>query len=879
MILKLSFPSDKYPKQFRFQSMWTSHKTFQSVVLNAWNKKVTGRPMKAFHEKLKLVKKALQTWNKEEFSNIFNRVQMVEEDLIVKEATYDLYPSMVNRENWQKAAAKFNYELRIEEMYWRQKANIKWVQQGDQNSSYFHSLVKKKFNSLAIHRIKNDSGDWLEKEKDIENEIINHFQSLLGTFSTCINDESIFDNIPKLINEDTNNMLTNVPSKIEIKNAIFSLGKNSAAGPDGFNGAFFQNCWHIIKKDITLAIQSYFLGDDIPTCWSSTNIILIPKNDNPVSCKDFRPISLCNFTNKIISKILANRIGSVLPNIISQSQAGFIKGRSISDNILLAQELLASFNKQVRGGNVVIKLDMSKAYDRLSWHFIIKVLRAFGFSEVWIDLIWRMISNCWYSILINGKPSGFFKSNRGVRQGDPLSPALFVIASEALNRGIQNLAHQHKINHFSIPSGCPLITSLSFADDILFFINGHKRTLTNFMSFLTRYEFNSGQIVNSSKSCFITPPKCSQSRAARIKNLTGFQQQNLPIKYLGVPLFMGRKRKSIFYPILKKVTDKISFWNSRILTHAGRLVLIKTVLQTMGLHIFASIAPTLGVIRDIDKVCANFFWGRQEDMHKHHWIAWSQFCLPREEGGLGLRDISDICKVYTCKLWVNFLQNQTLWAHFMHKKYKKLASSNFKGSIKLASPTWKRMQHIWQLSNSNEFFMAIHSWIDKGFVFKIAWDFIRKRDCIQFSSRMIWDKHIMAKVSIFMWRLLQNGLPLDQNLKDIRIPLVSKCQCCLRGFEEDKEHLFNDGDIASQLWKHFEGLMGMKISPTNIKSRLLSWWFSSRGNNIYSILCKIIPSLICWNIWCARNNSFFEGQLMKAQIIMSKIHEDIRTIF
>src|SRR3954466_3800818 len=145
-----------------------------------------------------------------------------------------------------------------------------------------------------------------------------------------------------------------------------------------------------------------------------------------------------------------------------------VKGRNINDNILLAQELVQSI-KKTRGFNIILKLDMSKAYDSISWLALIKVLRKFGFNETFIDMIWRLISNCWYSVLINGKSCGYFTSNRGVRQGDPLSPFLYIIASEIISR---NLSFMHaslpSLRYNSISEG-PIISHLSYADDLILF--------------------------------------------------------------------------------------------------------------------------------------------------------------------------------------------------------------------------------------------------------------------------------------------------------------------------------------------------------------------------------------------------------------------------
>lgn len=162
----------------------------------------------------------------------------------------------------------------------------------------------------------------------------------------------------------------------------------------------------LVQVFLVAAITDFFLGAHLPTGISSANLILIPKKDKPTDCRDFRPISLCNFSHKVISKILADRLSIMLPNIISREQTGFVKGRSIHENISLAHEMIGTIDNKVIGGNIAVKLDMAKAYDRVSWRFLLRVLKRFGFSNTWIDLIFRLISNCRYSVSINRKTGG-----------------------------------------------------------------------------------------------------------------------------------------------------------------------------------------------------------------------------------------------------------------------------------------------------------------------------------------------------------------------------------------------------------------------------------------------------------------------------------------
>ena len=185
--------------------------------------------------------------------------------------------------------------------------------------------------------------------------------------------------------------------------------------------------------------MDFFQGAILPRGIAATMIILIPKKKNPTKWTEYRPISLCNVTNKIISKLIATRMAPLLPILTVPNQSGFIKGRLLSNNVLLAKEMFYEIWKSNPSPNLALKLDMAKAYDRVQWPFLLKVLKKMGFSDMWLGMIERCVNPCWFSVLINGSPADFFKSSRGLRQGDPLSPSLFVLAADYLSRLLDRL--------------------------------------------------------------------------------------------------------------------------------------------------------------------------------------------------------------------------------------------------------------------------------------------------------------------------------------------------------------------------------------------------------------------------------------------------------
>ncbi|XP_070011148.1 uncharacterized protein [Nicotiana sylvestris] len=244
---------------------------------------------------------------------------------------------------------------------------------------------------------------------------------------------------------------------------------------------------------------------------------------------------------------------------------------------------------------------MSKAYDRVSWEFLCLFLRAMGFGEGWIDIIWRLVSNIWYSININGTRSGFFNSSRGLRQGDPLSPSLFVICAELLSRLMNKLPENADIRLYAVDKHSPMITHLSYADDTILFTSGDLESIRLKMINLKIYEETSGQLINKEKSSFLVAPKASQNFIEEIKMMKGFQHKHFPMTFLGAPINVGRKKVYYFNDMITKVTNRLQRWNNKLISAGGRAILVKLVLYSLSMHIMAATDPPMTTLNHIEK--------------------------------------------------------------------------------------------------------------------------------------------------------------------------------------------------------------------------------------------------------------------------------------
>ena len=290
----------------------------------------------------------------------------------------------------------------------------------------------------------------------------------------------------KIVTEDMNAELTKVFTRDKVTKALQQLHPTEAPRPDGMSAIFFHKHWDIIGLSITNMVLNVLNSNMPMTKINKTNIALIPKTNRPSKMVEFRPISLCNTTYKLISKVLANRLKPILPSIITENQSAFIPNRLILDNVLVAFEFMHDLNHKVEGMDnyMSIKLDMSKAFDKDECNFIKKVMEKMGFAKKWVDLIMLCISSMSYSIIVNGEACGNISPSRGIRQGDPLSPYLFLLSAEGFSALIHKAARDNQIRGMSIGRGCPKITHLLFADDSLFFAKQRSLSVRSLLTSL-----------------------------------------------------------------------------------------------------------------------------------------------------------------------------------------------------------------------------------------------------------------------------------------------------------------------------------------------------------------------------------------------------------
>ena len=304
--------------------------------------------------------------------------------------------------------------------------------QGDRNTKFFHAQASERKKKNHIEKLVDDGGG-VVAGKDLKSFIANQFQHLF--LSSAGNQmEEVLRCVPTRVTHEMNERLEAPFSADDIWAALQDMGDLKAPGADGIPSIFYKRFWALVGDKVKQEVLNVLNGGFSPQGWNDTVVVLIPKTNKPEKLKDLRPISLCNVAYKLISKAIANRLKDLLPDIISQFQSAFVPGRLITDNVLLAYEMTHYLNQRRRGklGVAAIKLDMSKAYDRMEWNFMEKMMAKLGFSDKWINLVMKCVTTVSYRIKVNDEYTDTVRPQRGLRQGDPLSPYLLFVRKPSL---------------------------------------------------------------------------------------------------------------------------------------------------------------------------------------------------------------------------------------------------------------------------------------------------------------------------------------------------------------------------------------------------------------------------------------------------------------
>ncbi|XP_057418950.1 uncharacterized protein LOC130713176 [Lotus japonicus] len=656
------FPSRQGDRPFRFEAAWITHPEYASVVEGAWC-------MGSLNSKLLQVQQQSTVFNRDVFGHITKRKKTLEARISGIQRRSERVDSASLSILHNHLHCELDAVLAQEELLWFQKSREQQTLYGGRNTKYFHTQALIKWRRNKIHSLILPTGEVCSEDQTLQREATRFFKELFcaSTNVTPLDTSSVL--CPLLGQIHVSRLMAEV-TKEEVWEAVSTMGPYKSPGPDGFQAVLFKTYWHILGDDVWKLVRDAFVSGSFDPLVSETLIALIPKVDVPKTFKELRPISLCNVLYKIITKVLVLRLRPCLQEIVGPLQSSFILGRGTTDNAIILQEVVHFMRtKTKRSKNVIFKLDLEKAYDRVDWGFLEETLKEFGFPPMTVALIMFCVSSTSLSLIWNGTRLPPFRATRGLRQGDPLSPYLFVLCMERLAHMIHHEVEENNWKPVTISRGGPGISHLFFADDVLLFAKAEIDQIRVVHQVLERFCGASGLKINLAKSKAMASWCVDMSLRNRIVALTSIPFTENFDKYLGFPIYKGRARREDFQFVVDRVTSRLATWKVNLLNKPARVTLAKSVLTAIPVYVMQLNWLPQAVCDNLDAVVRRFVWGTATG-NGVSMLAWKKVLQPRRNGGLGIRSarMSNVALLGK-QLWNLVQRADKFWVKTIEARY------------------------------------------------------------------------------------------------------------------------------------------------------------------------------------------------------------------
>ncbi|GJX65365.1 RNA-directed DNA polymerase, eukaryota [Tanacetum coccineum] len=875
---------DYGPIPFRMFHYWFEWDGFDKFIVDTWTNIsiLDNNAISQFMKKLRYLKEQIKSWvrNKKESASVkkLNLKSMLNDiDLLIDDKKVD--QELLNKRVHVMNSLHDLEKLEASEV--AQKVKINWSIEGDENSRYFHGMLNKKRNQQAIRGILKE-GTWLEDPMSVKNEFLSHFKE---RFDSPSSSRLMLDMaFPNRVSAEQLIELERNVSKEEIKRAVWDCGSDKSPGPDGFTFGFYRRYWDTIEKDVVDAVSYFFSVGMFPKGGNASFIALIPKMQDAKVVKDYRPISLIGSVYKIIAKILANRLVGVLGDLIHEVQSAFIANRQILDGPFILDELI-HWCKSKKKQSMIFKVDFEKAYDSVRWDYLDDVLNKFGFGSKWRAWIHNCLVSSKGSILVNGSPTGEFYFRKGLKQGDPLSPFLFLLIMESLHLSFQNVVNEGMFKGVSVSSSLHL-SHLFYADDVIFMGQWSESNINTIIQALDCFYKASGLRMNLHKSKLMGIAVKDEvvSRAA-IK--MGCSTLKTPFTYLGIKVGGSMARIRSWDEIVDKVHSRLSKWKMNTLSIGGRMTLLKSVLSSTPIYYMSMFKVPSQVLKCLEGIRRKFFIGADSKENKMSWFKWSRVLASKDKGGIGVSSLFALNRALLFKWVWRFHNNRNaLWSRFIRAMHGNNGGLD-KGSKVSYTSIWKnitievnrlRNKGVDLLSFMNKKKITVATKMnhnDVGFSLRRS-----PRDGVemeQFSSlnaflegtvlsvdirgsshKTRWIKVVPIKINILAWKVRYDFLPTRLNLSRRGIEIQSIiCPSCNKEVESSN-HIFFACSLVRNIYRKIATWWESLYVEFDSYEEWLDWLISLRMSSRHKNMLEGIFYVSWWLVWNHRNKSLFD---------------------
>uniref|UniRef100_A0A803PW73 Reverse transcriptase n=1 Tax=Cannabis sativa TaxID=3483 RepID=A0A803PW73_CANSA len=836
-VLKASFHT---PRRFRFENAWLSEPMCFQLVKDCWETQL----QTSISGKISSCPEVLARWGKDITGDFKARIHQCKTTMAILKPKMDA----ASVQQYAEARNRLFEVLEQRETFWKQRAKQFLLKGGDKNSKYFHKTASSRKHHNTISKLKDDHGNWVDWNNGLPTVMKSYFASLFTTANTYCPEviDSVSAMVPNFANEELSRLVTEEE--------------------DGCGDA---------------------------------NIVLIPKKKNPQHMKELRPIALYNVLYKVITKVMTNRMKAFMDGIIADSQSAFVPGRLISNNVLVSFEVLHYLKRKRKGktGFMALKLDMSKAYDRIEWPFLEAMLRKMGFLENWICLVMTCVSTAKYTVIHD--------------------------------------AYEYERNGWlhgcKVANGAPRITHMLFADDSYLYCKATLQEAQRIQELLLKFESASGQQVNFAKSSIFFSNNTDSNVQTQICNYLHMDVADDGSFYLGLPSTLSRNKTAVLGFMREKVRKRLQSWEGKLLLKGGKEVLIKSVVQALPSYAMNVFLLPLEISNDIERAMCKFWWNTSKDDNKGiHWMAWDKLCARKRGGGMGFRNLRDFnlsllgkqgwrlltrpqslaARLFKARyypngtflnaqlgsnpsfVWRSILESQSLirqgtrWCvgdgsripildepWLPHEENPKVMSSHpalenatVNALMKTGELVWDdeiladifedREQELIQtipLNVTRTFDHLVWTKENSGmYSVKSAYALLQKlkgqwcNDSDNSFWRRLWQLKLTSKMQNLVWRACNNCLLTLVQLRTKHVGVSPMCPLC-QSEEETIVHALITCREVQKCWNR----VGIG-TIVNTGASFLDWCAATFCNNTAEVNCRIVA--ICWAVWGARNN-------------------------